>query len=94
MVEKGWIQALLSLLSTSQETNLLKIALVALEGIFKVGEFFRAERGINPFVRVFDEENGGRCLEELQNHKDDAVYNTVTKIIETFFIAETLPPTR
>ena len=63
--------------------NLLNI----LEGLFfllKRGENFN-QNSFNPFLKIFEDNNGPKKLEELQEHHSKCVVKKATEILEHFF---------
>ena len=84
ITELGAIRAVVSML-TVPDSKVIIVALDALTAILKVGENLNNNQA---YVVLVEEANGVESLEELQEHKNDEVYQKTIGIIEQFFAVE------
>lgn len=89
LVEQGCIKPLCDLL-VSDDNKIISVALEGLENILKVGdrEAKQIGSGYNEMAALVAELGGLQKLEELQNHKNEDIYNKVVKMIEAYFGVE------
>lgn len=89
LVSQGCIRPLCDLLFVD-DVKIISVALEGLENILKVGD--RDSKltgsGFNEMASLVAEAGGLAKMEELQNHKQEDIYNRVVKIIETYFGVE------
>eukprot|EP00948_MAST-09A_sp_MAST-9A-sp1_P002114 g2114.t1 len=89
LVRLGCIPPLCDLL-LCQDHKIVTVALEGLENILKVGEIERSTTmtGENQFAQFIDEAQGLDKIEDLQEHKNEDIYQKAVKIIETYFGVE------
>jgi importin subunit alpha-6/7 len=82
------IDALVAMAGTS-DTKIVLVALEALENILKAGEpDGKKQMTDNVFADWFEEAGGVDLLEDLQDHKNEVVYQRAVTMLETFFQGE------
>jgi len=72
------------------DAKVLKIVLQTLESILEKGdEIAKQTEDVNPYVYLIETyDNALADLEELQNHKNEDIYELVTEILEVYFHAK------
>jgi len=83
------MEPLCNLLDCS-DPRIILVALEGIENILKVGEkeSQQLQLSYNPFCRLVEECQGLDKLEDLQNHKNDDIYEKAVNILELYFGAE------
>jgi importin subunit alpha-1 len=89
--DRATVDALVKMASCN-DTKIVLIALEALENILKAGEPDGKLAGDNVYAEYLEDANGLDMLEDLQQHKNQAVYERVVAILETFFGGEEVSP--
>jgi len=86
LVAQGCIKPLCDLLE-AEDTKIVSVALEGLENILKMGEKESKATGspYNEMAAAVAESGGLTKLENLQNHKQEDIYEKVVKMIETYF---------
>ncbi len=85
LVDVGGLQPLISVLRLQNiDSALLLVILEALGRILEVGTKFPHQN----YVQLIDEYDGIECLEDLQTHPNDNVYQKVIELIENYLGSE------
>lgn len=58
-----------------------------MENILKVGALDEKIYGYNPFVRLIEEAEGLKKIDDLQDHSNHDIYQRAVKVLETYFAA-------
>ena len=83
LVSAGVVEPLCDLL-TQGDAKIILVALEALEAILKLG----ASSGSSAYARMISDCQGVDRMENLQEHKNNEVYQKVVQLLETYFGAE------
>ena len=90
LIQKGAFEALIKMMEIA-DVNAIIVAIEGLRNIFDTGkDHFIDEEGQNQLTLVFEQRGGVDCLEKLQQHKNNRVYEQAVRLLEDFFVIEKL----
>jgi importin subunit alpha-1 len=85
LVDSGMLPAILYILRSTKNPEILKLALASLDVFFRHGTNHNYMSEDNPFVRLFEEQGGPELLEHLQFYKNDDIFELVEELLSKFF---------
>lgn len=85
LVKKGIFEVFIKVIEKNVDNSIIELALESIDKILNTGEPLREIAGFNSMAKKFDEVGGINCLEQLQKHPNQKIYEKTLNILDKYY---------